>query len=171
MTESRRRRLGLVLLWLAAAAGAVHTAFSVYWAFGGMWLLETVGQGAVDQQRDNRPLAASVLLLAAAVKGAGAVVPVWVEYRGGPRIRRRLRAVSWVGGAVLVCYGSVIAAVSAAVLAGAVSPGGEIDRVGLIGHALLWNPLFACWGVLLLAGLWWTRREPEAQRDRYPAGR
>lgn len=28
---------------------------------------------------------------------------------------------------------------------------------GLTGHALLWDPLFALWGLLLLAGLWLTR--------------
>jgi hypothetical protein len=117
----------------------------------------------VDFQRDSPALSALVLLLAAVVKGAVAALPLWVQYRDGPRLRRLVRAVGWLSGVVLVCYGSAIAAVSAAVLAGGISPEGEVDRVGLRGHALLWDPLFAVWGVLLLAGLWFTRGDnPEA---------
>lgn len=153
-----RRQLGVTLLWFAAGVGGLHTAFSLYWAAGGFWLLDTVGAGAVELQRTNRPVAVVVLLGAALVKGAGAALPIWVEYRSSLLMRRLIRAASWLGAAVLVLYGSAIAIVSAAVLAGAISPDGEVDRVGLRGHAMLWNPLFALWGAFLLGGLWFTRR-------------
>jgi hypothetical protein len=64
----------------------------------------------------------------------------------------------------LVFYGTALAAVATAVLAGVVTPGGEVDRIGLTGHALLWDPLFAAWGALLLAGLWRTRQDPVRYR-------
>jgi hypothetical protein len=121
-------------------------------------LLETVGQGAVDLQRDNRPLATLILLAASLVKGTGAVAPLWAERRASPRWRRFIRAASWVGGVFLVLYGTALAAVATAVLAGTVTPDGEVDRIGLTGHAMLWDPLFAAWGALLLAGLWRTRQ-------------
>jgi hypothetical protein len=152
-----RHRPGLTLLWLAAVAGGVHTAFSIYWAAGGMWLLNTVGEGAVELQRDNRPVAVLVLLFAALLKGAGAAVPLWTEYRGGDALRRLVRGVSWVGGVFLALYGSVLTVLAIAVLNGTITPAGEVDRTGLRGHALVWDPLFAVWGLLLLGGLWWTR--------------
>lgn len=157
-----RRPSGMVFLWLAAAAGGLHTAFSVYWAFGGMWLLETVGQSAVDLQRSNRPLAVLILTLASAVKGAGAALPLLIEYRGSPWMRRLIRAVSWVGGVGLLCYGTAITVVATAVLSGAIAAPANVDRTGLAGHATLWNPLFALWGAFLLAGLWLTRRPLDA---------
>lgn len=58
------------LLGATAAAGVVHTGFSLYWALGGRWLLPTVGEWAVDAVREA-PVASTLLLLAvAAVKGA-----------------------------------------------------------------------------------------------------
>ena len=53
------------LLWLAAACGLVHAAFSAYWAFGGLWLTETVGQWALDWYRSAPASAMAVLLVIA----------------------------------------------------------------------------------------------------------
>lgn len=155
--RASRRQLGQRLLWAACVAGGIHAAFSLYWAFGGSWLLDTVGQEAVRLQAENQWAAFLILFAAAVVKGIAAVVPALTERMQG-RGRKVLRAVSWAGGAVLVAYGNVIAAVSGAVLAGAISPEGAVDRRGHLGHALLWNPLFALWGATLLVGLWLTRR-------------
>jgi hypothetical protein len=149
---------GLTLLRLAAVAGGLHTAASLYWATGGTWLLATVGQAALDLQRDQPLLATTTLLAAALAKGIGAVVPLWGELRAGPRWRRVIRAAGWVGGGCLVLYGTVFAVVAAAVLTGLITPDGAVDRTGLMGHALLWDPLFALWGAFLLAGLWRSRR-------------
>ena len=39
-----------------------------------------------------------------------------------------------------------------AVLTGLINVVGT-DRLGLMGHAFLWDPLFALWGIALAAGL------------------
>lgn len=164
-----RRRAGLRLLLAAGVAGGIHAAFSLYWAAGGRWLLDTVGTGAVELAAERPGAAAGILLAAAAAKGAGAIVPVLVERTGGGRVRRLVRALSWAGGGCLLLYGTTVAAVAAAVLSGVISPDGPIDRRGLQGHAMLWDPLFALWGLLLLAGLWLTRHPGDPTGAGHPA--
>lgn len=151
-------RSGLRLLWAACAVALVHAGFSAYWAFGGRWLLDTVSGQATDLAADD-PVAATVVVGAAAVvKAVAGVAPVVVEARGRGALRRVVRGVSWVGGSFLVLYGGVVAGVAVVVLTGLVDPGGPIDRRAMIGHAVLWDPLFALWGALLLSGLWLTRQ-------------
>ena len=42
-------------------------------------------------------------------------------------------------------------------LSGLIAPEGGYDRPAMIGHALLWDPLFLVWGATLLASLWLSR--------------
>ncbi|GAA3701768.1 DUF3995 domain-containing protein [Microlunatus aurantiacus] len=158
-----RARLSLLAVGAAAAFGLVHAAFSAYWAIGGDWLLRTVGAWAVGL-RDDSPTAAALGLGAVAlVKAVAAVVPVLVAYGRLPW-RPLLRAVSWVGGGFLILYGGVNVVVSGAVLAGLITPDGGFDRPAMIGHAFLWDPLFALWGAALVVSLALSRTgEP---RDR-----
>ena len=76
MTTEARTHTGRGLVWVAAAAGVVHAAFSLYWALGGTWLLATVGRWAVDLGRDEPALAGIALGLVTLVKLAAALVPV-----------------------------------------------------------------------------------------------
>lgn len=70
---------------------------------------------------------------------------------------RPWRALCWAGAVVLVAYGVANTAGAWAVWAGLVdSPAADPaspDHAALLGHALLWDPLFALWGLLLCAGL------------------
>lgn len=145
--------------WLlgACAAGLVHAGVSASWALGSPWLLDTVGQWAVDWRRDAPVNAALVVGVVALVKAAGAVVPVLVEADRLPG-RRWWRAASWAGAVVLVGYGLANAIGAWLVLAGVVDTHGTRDPSALVGHAVLWDPLFALWGVLLAAGLHASRR-------------
>ncbi|TNC17030.1 DUF3995 domain-containing protein [Georgenia sp. 311] len=141
-------------LWVACAVGLVHAAASAYWAAGGEWLLDTVGQWAVDL-RSSQPVAAAWGLAGIALaKAVAALVPVAVE-RGRLRPARVWRALCWAGGAGLVVYGGVNVVVSNAVLLTA-EPG-SYDRAAMVGHAWLWDPLFLLWGAALLASLWLSR--------------
>lgn len=144
------------MLWLAAGVGIVHGLFSLYWALGGRWLLDTVGAWAVDLAVDAPVAAGIVLALIAVVKFAGATVPLLVE---SDRMsgRRGWRVAEWVGAAVLVVYGLANTVVAWFVLAGVIVPDGGYDRAAMIGHAALWDPLFLCWGLFLGAGLALTR--------------
>ena len=156
MAHRDRGTAALLLVWLACLAGTVHAGFSLYWALGGQWLLATVGQWAVELSAEGRLELRLAMVAVAAAKLAGATVPVAVAYERLPW-RRLWRAVSWIGGAGLAVYGGLNTAIGAAVLSGLVSPEGGYDREAMIGHALLWDPLFLIWGATLLTSLWLSR--------------
>jgi hypothetical protein len=140
--------------WLSAAAlaGGVHAAFSLYWALGGGWLLDTVGQWAVRLASESPARTATVLGLVALVKASGAVLPLaWAAGRLRPDVL--WRRLFLAGAVVLVCYGALNVTVSWAVLSGALPTSGGVDRRAQLGHAALWDPLFLVWGLCLLIGV------------------
>ncbi|GAA1558378.1 hypothetical protein GCM10009827_094160 [Dactylosporangium maewongense] len=140
------------LLMGAAAAGLLHAGFSLYWAFGGRWLLPTVGQWAVTVARES-PVTAGLLLVAvAAVKCTVVVVPLVTSRRSLPR-PGAWRAFAWLAAIVLTGYGALNSIAAWLVLGGVLRPEGGFDRQAMLGHAYLWDPLFLVWGLLLGAGL------------------
>ena len=149
-------RVGRVFVWAALVLGLSHAAWSFYWAFGGTWMLDTVGQWAVVSQLDTPGQTFVVLLGIGLLKTAAAVIPVAVEYGklGG---RRFWRLVSWVGGIGLTIYGGIYAATAMTMLTGLVSPGAGYSKPVMYGHALLWDPLFFTWGLALVISLVLTR--------------
>lgn len=141
-----------VLVRVAAVAGLVHAASSLYWALGGTWLLPTVGRWAVRLSEQDPVRAGLALGVIALGKALAAVVPVAVD--AGRTARPGLwRGISWAGGCLLVVYGGVNTAVALAVVTGAVHPAGGYDVDAMRGHAYLWDPLFLVWGVCLAVGL------------------
>lgn len=145
-------RVARVAVLVAFTAGMVHAMSSLYWAFGGRWLLPTVGQWAVRAVEDA-PIHAGLLLGATGIiKGAAAVIPVGVEWRVVPWAPF-WRVVCWVGGVALIAYGGVNVVVSGAVLLGVIRVKGGFDDDAMVGHALLWDPLFVIWGVALVVWL------------------
>lgn len=148
----RRERAARLCVWTACAAGLVHAAFSLYWAFGGSWLLDTVGRQAVRISADARLLTGLGLGLVAFGKAAAALVPVWMAY-GRLRRKKLWRGLTWAGAVLLVLYGGLNTVISNAVLAGMVSPDGGYNRPAMAGHAWLWDPLFLLWGLALLGYL------------------
>lgn len=144
-----------VAFLLAAAAGLLHAAASVYWAVGGRWQLASVGDWAVALA-DDRPVASGLALGVVAVMKAGAAVLPWVNERVRGPVHRQVRMCWWCAGGVLFVWGAVSTVSAAAVLAGVIVPDGGYDRAAMIGHAVVWDPLFAVWGSALLTGLWLT---------------
>ncbi|UFU03134.1 DUF3995 domain-containing protein [Ruania suaedae] len=165
----RRPAAGRVPLWIASSAGLVHAAFSAYWALGGQWLLATVGTWAVQMAAEDPLRTGLGLGLIAVVKAIAAAVPVLNDSGRLPR-PGLWRALSWVGGALLLGYGLLNVVVSGAVLAGLLASPGGCDREALMGHVLLWDPLFALWGGGLLTFLWLTR-ERRGRRARLAGDR
>lgn len=144
-------------LWTAACAGWVHAGFSLYWAAGGTWLLETIGPWAVRAAAEGSLLITGGLAAIGVIKLIAAGVPVVVERRRPPRLYPWVRAASWIGGIGLTLYGGVNTTIAAFVLTGAIQPIGGYDHAAMVGHALLWSPLFLAWGVSLSAGIALTR--------------
>ncbi|HIW46474.1 MAG TPA: DUF3995 domain-containing protein [Candidatus Yaniella excrementigallinarum] len=155
-------RVGRAFVWVALVLGLSHAFWSFYWAFGGTWMLDTVGHWAVVSQLHTPGQTFVVLIGIGLVKTAAAVIPVAVEYGklGG---RRFWRLVSWVGGVGLTLYGGIYAATAMTMLTGLVSPGAGYSKPVMYGHALLWDPLFFMWGLTLVNSLVLTRRSDSRQ--------
>ena len=149
---SGRRSSASCWFVLAALAGVIHAAVTLYWALGERGLLWTMGDSFVAQFADIM----WVLYPVALVNGVSAVAPLWLARRGWP-LRRLTRPVCWVGSVVLVAWGGANTVLANAVLLGAVRPDGGFDRAAMIGHAWIWDPLFLVWGASLAAGLGSTR--------------
>lgn len=141
---------------VAAASGLVHAGFSLYWAVGGDWLLDTLGERLSEHARTASGRV--VLGGAALVKAFVALGPLLLARRGWP-LPRVTRPVAWLSAALLTLWGAANTVVGQLVLAGAIRPDGGYDRPGMVGHAWLWDPLFLVWGVLLGVGLWRSRHE------------
>ena len=137
-------------LLVAASAGLVHAAASLYWALGGTWLLDTVGGAARGVQ--SLPVGASTVLVVAAVaKGALALAPLRLAVSRVPAVRGLLGLLALALGA----YGVLLTVAGLVALTGILGP--VEAPLALAGHALLWDPLFAVWGVALGVGLHRTR--------------
>lgn len=140
--------LALFLIWVAAVLGSIHAGFSFYWAFGGSWLLEFIGEGAISFTRDQPVQAWLLLFFVGLFKVAAAWIPLLTFYGLLP-FARAWRATAWVGSVFLIAYASLYLGLSAMQLAGEITTGQPIDRNGLIGHAFIWDPLFLLWGLAL----------------------
>lgn len=146
--------------WAAAALGTLHAAWSIYWAFGGQFLLATVGQWAVEATTEPPGLALVGLLLISALKLAGAWLPLLAETRRVPG-RRGWRVLAWIGGPFLILYGGADFVAGAAVLMGLIQVE-ETDSSALVGHAFIWGPHFALWGAALTTALFLSRESRAA---------
>lgn len=130
--------------------------WSIYWAFGGGLLLETVGQWAVEAVEECPRDALMILLGVSLVKLAGAWVPILAQ-RGTLPWLHIWRILGWIGGPFLILYGGADTVAGSAVLLGLFDVD-DTDQAGLVGHAFIWGPLFALWGMALTLGLFLTRK-------------
>lgn len=147
-----RSRISVIAVTVACIAGIIHAASSVYWALGGRWLLSTVGEWAVDAV-ETTPLAVSIALgVIGLVKFLAATIPVALAARKIPW-PRFWRTVCWVGASTILVYGGANVLVSGAVLLGVITSDGGYDQNAMLGHVLLWDPLFVIWGASLIVWL------------------
>jgi len=136
--------------YLAAALAFASAAVTLFWTLGGTFLLDTVGGAFEDLARDA---SIGAVLLGAAVASLKAAAGVLALSLVSPRLarsRRRLLArVSIGGGTVLALYGGLLVVVGALVLAGVITPGGEVDEHALRWHVAFWDLWFVIWGLAL----------------------
>ncbi|MGO1736444.1 MAG: DUF3995 domain-containing protein [Leucobacter sp.] len=140
-----------IAFWIAAVLGTLHAASSAYWAFGGMWLLESVGQWAAQAAREGSFVVTVGLLAIALVKLAAAWIPLLAQAGRVPGLRF-WRFLGWIGGPALVLYGGANAVVGSAALAGWIDSE-IVDQQAMMGHAYIWGPHFALWGIALTIAL------------------
>ncbi|WP_120004849.1 DUF3995 domain-containing protein [Nesterenkonia muleiensis] len=144
-------RRAAIAFWTAAILGTLHAASSIYWAFGGQWLLETVGQWAVEATQNGSFWTFAGLFVIGVLKLGAAWIPLLAQNGRIPG-RRFWRLISWVGGPGLILYGGANSAAGIGVLAGWI--GSDVpDRDALFGHAFIWGPHFALWGLALTTAL------------------
>lgn len=153
----RRHTIAQIALVIACVAGILHAAASIYWALGGRWLLDTVGAWAIEAVA-SEPALTSVLLGAIGVAKLLAVsIPIALSKGKIPWLKF-WRIVCWIGAIAILLYGLANVVISSGVLLGIINPGAEYDHAAMIGHAFLWDPLFAVWGAALLVWLCCTRK-------------
>ena len=155
--RARSSRQDNTICWIAlltaAAAGTVHGLFSLYWAMGGDWLLESLGDDLIEAFSDSRWL----LLPVGLVKIFAGVLPLVLARWEWPAPRLS-RSACWVGAIVLVLWGGANTIAGNLVLMGVITPEGGYDGPGMVGHAWLWDPLFLLWGASLTLALSLTRQ-------------
>lgn len=149
-SDTRSAR-GLGWLGVAAVAGLVHAGSSAYWALGGTWLLETVGEQIVAAFSG----ALWIIMIVALAKLLAAVLPLAVEaVRSTPGgLRAAVRLISWLGALGIIVWGGSGMVAAQLALAGAFGMVADASIPALIGHAWIWDPLFLVWGLALLIGL------------------
>ncbi|RSZ62360.1 DUF3995 domain-containing protein [Corynebacterium hylobatis] len=135
---------------VAAVAGLLHGAASIYWGLGGTWLLETVGEQVTDQFEGLGCLGWAIVTVGA-VRIAFALSPLLFDDRWW-------RILHWLGATALMLWGGANTLVINLVLAGVLPHGDDYDHAAMTGHGWLWDPLFLLWGVALAVGLSATRR-------------
>ena len=159
---ARQRRpaaKGLRLAQAACGVGLAYAAVSVYWALGGTWLLDTVGDTLEQQGRTGNPGIILAVCAAAALKVIGAILPLAaVGVTSGQatiagRHRVRVRVLAWLEAAILTIYGLVLTVAGLLVQSGAIAPTASADHRALAWHAYLWDPWFLLWGALVAAAL------------------
>lgn len=139
---------------LAAVAGGIHTAITVYWAVGGRALVWTMGDDFIAKFAS----AMWVLYPLAAVKAVGAFGPLWLQNHSWWPLRRGTRLIYWAAAAVLIVWGGLNTVAGNLVLFHAIHPTAGYNRPVMIGHAWIWDPIFIVWGIGLFMGLLRTRR-------------
>lgn len=132
----------------AAVLGVIHAGFSLYWAAGGTLLVWSLGSGLVESFRGREWMLAPI----GAVKLVAALSPVVLARSGWPH-PRVTRLMCWLGALVLIVWGGLNTVVGNLVLAGVIESGSGFDRLGMVGHAFMWDPLFLAWGAALALGL------------------
>lgn len=160
-TRRHDRKSASFALTIAALAGLLHAAASMYWALGGRWQLESVGDWAVRLANDH-PITAGIGLGALAVVKAAAAVGPLASDRWRTIAYLPVRVLSWVGAWILLAWGGVSTLSAWAVLSGVVTPTDGYDRATMLGHGIVWDPLFVIWGGALIVGLWCSRRTVDA---------
>ncbi len=132
----------------AAVAAFLSAACTLYWTLGGMALVSSLGPTIAKAARERSGATVALGVFTVALKTAAGFVALAFAGPKRDRIPPPARRTVRVLGFVLAAYGTVGVIGASLGLAG-VGDAATADRAGLWGHALLWDPWFVIWGVLL----------------------
>jgi hypothetical protein len=140
--------------YLASALAIASAAVSVFWTFGGTWLLDTVGGSIEKLARTRSPSAVALGTATSLAKiGAGLLALALVRPWGRHVPDRMLKGVNVFVSAVLVTWGGANVLIGGLALAGAVSPADGLDERALRWHVFVWDLWFLVWGASLAIAL------------------
>lgn len=166
--DSARARAPVGWLLLAVGCGTAHAVFSAIWATGSDLLLVTVGDVA-DRVAAMGEWRRMLLLGGIALIKGGVTLGLVLDSRGllgRGRVRDLVRSGEFVVGAGLLAYGLVTMAVSGRRLVVALGAS-ELEPATVAaswGHLLIWDPLFALWGMGTAAYVVRASRRPSGLR-------
>ncbi len=101
--------------------------------------------------RHEAPVESAITLaVAGLMKIVGAVLPFLIRHGLGSRTQVVLTALMWVAATGMLVWGTVNAVGAWLVIGGLFA---MHDTAGTYGHAVLWDPLFVLWGIVLIIGL------------------
>lgn len=148
----RTERRAAAILRTAAVLGLLNAAPNLYWALGGDFLLDTIGEWIIQLQADAPVLIGGALVLIFTVKTAVSLLPLLLL--GRLRNSRPLRVAAITASAALILYGASGAVVNVVLLVFT----DVQDPTGRIGQAAIWYPMLLIWGLVLAGGLRTLRR-------------
>lgn len=154
-----RGRVPLPLV-VAAVFGGIHAGFTFYWSIGGTWLLSSLGTDLLERFDGQE----WTLALVGVVKLVGALLPAALAGAGWPA-RVFTRGLCWLGAIGLILWGGMNTVIGNLVLTGLIKSDSGYDHAGMVGHALLWDPIFLAWGVALALGLLASRSRTITQNQ------
>lgn len=145
--------------YLASALAIASAAVSVFWTFGGTWLLDTVG-GSIEKLARTRSPSTVALGTATSVAklGAGLLALALVRPWGRQVPDRMLKRANVCVSAVLVTWGGANVLIGGLALAGVFSPADGLDERALRWHVFVWDLWFLVWGASVAIALSGFRR-------------
>lgn len=137
--------------WPAYAAFVWAFAFallSLYWALGGEWLLETIGEAVTEPARSGDPAAVAAVWASVVVKFAAGVAALGLLQRWGQWFPRWfLVGGGWLAAGLLLLYGGASTVQQLLMASGVVEVSATFEPV-LYWHLFLWSPYWLVGGVL-----------------------
>jgi hypothetical protein len=145
------------LLWISYVAIVWWFAFaavSFYWAAGGTFALNTLGERIESLAATGELWVMSLVAVTGVLKLIPALLVLSLIRPWGDRFPLKIRLWTVAGSGILsFLYGGVQMVAKLLVLAGLFTPE-EIDSAGFWGHLLIWDPVWIVGGTLLGAVAW-----------------
>lgn len=146
-------RLLTAALVVAAAAGLAHGAFSISWALGSTFMIDTVGLPLTRMLVEDPEGLRRNMAFIAVIKVMAALVPLLLLRRVPGLLRRAIIIVSWLGaGWLLLTSVQRLSGNAAALARGAPFPDGT-TAASLTWQISMWQPVFILWSCALLLAL------------------